>query len=1129
MSKKNPLQAAKKKPLPSKKTTSSRQNNSKNSIKNKPASSVSAAWRITKSPNKKNSDIYRDIIENIQDGIFEVDIAGNLTFFNDSVCRVLGYSRKDLTGVNYKKFTDKKDFKRVYLACNQVYKSGTPIRELIWRIKRKNGVKRYIEGSIYLLKDSSGKPIGFRGIAYDINERKHTEDMLRQSEARYRLLADHMKEFVWLMDLNLNWTYISPSIEKYFGYTLEEVKQTPLNNLLTATSFQKAMDVFSSEMSKIAKTPPPPFYKILMELDLLAKNGRTLCIENTISFVLDEKGKPVSIIGEGRDITERKQMEKALCQSEGKYRTILENIEEGYFEVDLNGNYTFLNDALCGIHGYRKEELTGMNYRQYMDKATAKKALRVFNKVYETGKPLQEVVWQIIRKDGSKRHIDASASLIKDSSGKPTGFRGVVRDITEGKRTEDSLKETELKFRIIFESASDGIILLNVSEGKFSDANEKICNMLGYTCEELLELSIHDIHPQESIPFVLEQYEEVLKKEGYIAKDIPVIRKDKTVFFADISGSPITLGGKEYSLGIFRDITERKRAEAELLEEQQRFKALADQSSDIIVVVNREGNVIYENKSMEKVLGYKPKERIGSNALDNVHPDDKEFNTNFFKEIFKNKNVPLLRTEVRLRHQDGSWRIFEEVASGLSRNNIVESIIVNLRDITERKKAESQRDSAIEALRRSEKYFKEITENSSDIIIITDKNGNIKYCSRALERFIGYKPEEVIGKDSMSFIHQDDAKRAADDYVKALLEDDNTLIHNAFRIVHKNGSIVYLDGIGRNLLNNPDIEGFVMNVRDITESKQAEEKLRREEQRFRALADQSSEIIVLVNRDGFITYENPAIEKVLGYKPEERIGISAFDLIHPGDLKLVTDVFNLLFNDKKTPVQKAEIRLRHKDRSWHTFEAVASHLIHDNDIEFVIINLHDITERKKNEHALQESKHRYRELSQIDGLTQLYNSRHFYAQLKKEIERSNRYEQPLTLLLLDLDKFKDYNDTYGHVEGDHVLAQLGKVIKRCLRDTDSAYRYGGEEFTIMLPMTNKDEGIVIAKRIQAELSKEAFSPLSGSKVYTTVSIGLSQFKYKEEVKAFVHRVDQLMYKVKKTERGKICSDNENMQ
>jgi diguanylate cyclase (GGDEF)-like protein/PAS domain S-box-containing protein len=196
----------------------------------------------------------------------------------------------------------------------------------------------------------------------------------------------------------------------------------------------------------------------------------------------------------------------------------------------------------------------------------------------------------------------------------------------------------------------------------------------------------------------------------------------------------------------------------------------------------------------------------------------------------------------------------------------------------------------------------------------------------------------------------------------------------------------------------------------------------------------------------------------------------------------------------------------------------------------------DITESKQAEsqreamlEALRNSEKRYWELSIIDDLTQLYNSRHFYAQLKKEIERSNRYGDPLTLLLLDLDKFKDYNDAYGHVEGDYVLSRLGQVIKRCLRETDSAYRYGGEEFTIMLPMTTSEEGIVTAKRIQTELRKEAFSPVLGQEVYLTISIGLAQYKPKEEMKAFVHRVDQLMYKGKKNGKGRICSDDGDIQ
>ena len=170
------------------------------------------------------------------------------------------------------------------------------------------------------------------------------------------------------------------------------------------------------------------------------------------------------------------------------------------------------------------------------------------------------------------------------------------------------------------------------------------------------------------------------------------------------------------------------------------------------------------------------------------------------------------------------------------------------------------------------------------------------------------------------------------------------------------------------------------------------------------------------------------------------------------------------------------------------------------------------------------SEERYRELSIVDDLTSLYNSRHFYVQLNNETERSNRYGQPLTLLLLDLDNFKTFNDTYGHVEGNQVLSRLGQVIKRCLRHTDSAYRYGGEEFTVILPMTTGKVAAITAERIRTEFKKEPFSLLPGQDVHLTMSIGLGQYNPQEDIKAFVHRVDQLMYQAKKNGKDRVFSE-----
>ncbi|UCD88865.1 MAG: diguanylate cyclase [Desulfobacterales bacterium] len=162
-------------------------------------------------------------------------------------------------------------------------------------------------------------------------------------------------------------------------------------------------------------------------------------------------------------------------------------------------------------------------------------------------------------------------------------------------------------------------------------------------------------------------------------------------------------------------------------------------------------------------------------------------------------------------------------------------------------------------------------------------------------------------------------------------------------------------------------------------------------------------------------------------------------------------------------------------------------------------------------------------LAITDGLTKLYNLRHFYNQLEIEIDRCNRYSHSLALLLLDIDHFKIFNDTYGHLEGDKVLVRLGQIIKSCLRTMDSAYRYGGEEFTIILPETTGEEANNVANRLKTAVELECFLPEPG-KIYTiTISIGVTQFHNDEEVSEFILRADKAMYKSKATGRNRISS------
>jgi diguanylate cyclase (GGDEF)-like protein/PAS domain S-box-containing protein len=307
--------------------------------------------------------------------------------------------------------------------------------------------------------------------------------------------------------------------------------------------------------------------------------------------------------------------------------------------------------------------------------------------------------------------------------------------------------------------------------------------------------------------------------------------------------------------------------------------------------------------------------------------------------------------------------------------------------------------------------------------------------------------------------------------------------------------------------------------------KQTEEVLRESEEKYRVLFEGINDAVFVHDLDeeglpGRFLQVNDVACRRLGYTKEEllfltprditmseeyeRIANKRIGLASQGDI--LAETIHVTKDGLKIPVES------HIRKFQYFGKQVALSISRD------------ITDRKWAEEALRESENRYRELSIIDALTQLYNSRHFYQQLKMEIDRVDRYGQPLTLLLLDLDDFKLFNDTYGHIEGDQVLSRFGQVIKRCLRQTDSAYRYGGEEFTILLPMITSEDGAVTAERVRAELRKEIFSPVSGKDVYITVSIGLAQYRPQEDMKDFVHRVDQIMYQAKKNGKDRVCSE-----
>jgi PAS domain S-box-containing protein len=266
--------------------------------------------------------------------------------------------------------------------------------------------------------------------------------------------------------------------------------------------------------------------------------------------------------------------ERALRQSEEKYRTILDNIEDGYFEVDISGNFTFLNNSTQRILGYSKSELLGMNYKKYMDEENAKRLFQLFNRVYKIGESSKGFDWQIITKEKAKRHVEASVSLMTDSDGQRKGFRGIVRDVTERKKTEEALRQSEERFRTVLEANPDPVIVLDM-DGKVIFVNPAFSNVFGWTMEECLGKKMDFFVPEKNRHESNLMVKDMFK--GKILSSVESVRctKDGDAIPVHISGSIFYDNNHNPAGSVInlRDVSEQKKLQAQL-QQAERMEAI---------------------------------------------------------------------------------------------------------------------------------------------------------------------------------------------------------------------------------------------------------------------------------------------------------------------------------------------------------------------------------------------------------------------------------------------------------------------------------------------------------------------------------------------------------------------------
>jgi PAS domain S-box-containing protein len=423
---------------------------------------------------------------------------------------------------------------------------------------------RYAEITASPLKDSTGKIIAGIEVIRDITERKQAEEALRVSEQHYRNVYNTAPLAFVLWDRETRVTDWNNQAGQMFGWTREEIVGQNFFDYIIPESAR----VHVQEIVRLLLEGKLPSYSIN---ENITKSGRIIVCEWNNSIIRDSGGNVVGVISLGLDITERKRSEEEIKM----LSSVVEQSTEGMATVDFDGNLTFVNDAWCRMHGYKSpEELLGKNLAIFHNQEQMEKEVKPFNeKLIQLGAYSGEVGH--ITKEGKPFPTLMTSTVLKDKKGNPYALVGIAKDITERKRTDKVLRDSEEKYRLLFNGITDAVYVHEVSvekPEKFIAVNNSACRMLGYTMDEFLQMEVKDIDiPEQSEK--IHSIHEKLFRDGYALFETFHVAKDGRRIPVEINIKLFELKGKSMVLSVARDITEYKRVEKEI---QNRVKELED-------------------------------------------------------------------------------------------------------------------------------------------------------------------------------------------------------------------------------------------------------------------------------------------------------------------------------------------------------------------------------------------------------------------------------------------------------------------------------------------------------------------------------------------------------------------------
>ncbi len=902
-----------------------------------------------------SEDRFRQLFENAPLGYQSLDENGNFIAVNEAWCKALGYTKEEVLGRNFGEFLHP-DFRKVFKENFPKFKSLGQILGIEFEMIKKDGTEIIVAFDGRISYDDDGSFKQTHCVFKDITKRKRVEEALRENQARLDLALKSANMGVWYIDLEGNKRGFDDQTCLLLGLDPHEFKGT-------SEEFYRVVHPDDRERITTA------LYSSIERKTLYDVEYRCVWPDGTIHYMngrgmtlYSEDGSPRRMNGVLWDITERKQSEEALRKSEERLRDITFSMADWVWEVDENGVYTYSSQQSIDILGRSREEIIGKTPFDFMPQDEAQRVAQIFAEIVARKAPIRDLENWNIAMDGRRICLLTSGVPILDDEGNLKGYRGVDKDITERKEMESRLREQGDKYRGIFDESIAAIYIFN-KEKKFIDSNQAGLELLGYSREQLLSMSIPDVDADAGV--VLPAHQQLLSGDRIVNYEHRLVRKDGKVVTVLNNSRPLTdsngvVVGMQSTLV---DITRRKLAEEELWESREVLHSVFNSLPVRVFWKDKNSVFLGCNTSFARDAGFeKPEDIIGRDDSDMGWREQADLYQADDRAVIESGEARLLFEEPQTTPSGEQLHLLTSKLPLRDAGGAIVGVLGSYLDITDRIRAEQK-------VKLRESYLTSIIENQPGLMWLKDADGRFQAVNKAFALACGLEhPKKLVGLTDLDIWPRELAYKYRRDDSEVMEARASKIVEE---IVQDQGRPKWFETFKTPVVNEQgNVIGTTGYSRDITERKRAEEALRESEARLFELASQVPgavyQFYARPNGEHGFYYISDKSEQIVGLKPELDGFFERFTaLVHPAYRESFLTSIGKAISECTDWNFEGILQKPTGETIW--FSAQSRHLRRESEVIFNGI-VFDITERKRSAEALRESEATHAEAQRIAHL-----------------------------------------------------------------------------------------------------------------------------------------------------------------